>query len=203
MNWASFTSSCKMQVISLQIVLLSVYFYCCENDSMENFELTPWLKNATRGSKHVTVTPLQPSPREHAAENQPVNVNDVSFFGQLQRQVFGFLHVVPLDYDVGSKVSTRLDLDDRCHRGHDHRDRYVEPLPVIAQRLRVIAQGRGYYTVSFVLVGQHHQRVACAAFFEAKSLIEKKNINPFYLNTWRAQNIWSDWRIVFMQFVGV
>lgn len=68
----------------------------------------------------------------------PVDVDDVPLFGQLQRQVFGLLHVVSLHDDGGPEVPARLDLYDRRDRGHDHGHGYVEPLTVVAQRLRVI-----------------------------------------------------------------
>lgn len=120
--------------------------------------------------------------------HRPVDVDDILVLGQLQSQVLGLLHVVAADDDRGPEVPTRLDLDDRRHGGHDHRHWYVQPLAVIAQGLRVIAQRRGYHAVPFVFVRQHHQRVASAAFFEAKSGIDivfkKKKNRAVFTGEW-------------------
>jgi len=98
----------------------------------------------------------------------PVDVNDVPLFGQLERQVFGLPHIVALHNDGGPEISARFYFDDRRHHGHDDRHGYVQPTAVVAQRLRVVPQRRGNHAVPFVLFGQHHQRVARTAFFEAE-----------------------------------
>jgi len=94
--------------------------------------------------------------------------------------VFGLLHVVALYYDVGPEVPARFDLDDGRHGGHDDRHGYPEPFAVVAQRLRVVAQRRGDHAVPFVIVRQHHQRVARAAFFETERRTKTKEIRQTY-----------------------
>lgn len=70
----------------------------------------------------------------------PVDVDDVLLLGQAQRYVLGFFHVVTLDDDGGAEISTSFDFDYWRHRGHDDRDRDVQPFTVVAQRLRVIPE---------------------------------------------------------------
>lgn len=110
----------------------------------------------------------------------PVDVDDVLFLGELQRQVFGLLHVITLHYDGGPEVPAGLYFYDRRHRGHDHGHWYVEPLTVVAQRLRVITQRRRDHAVPFVVVGQHRQCVARAAFLEASHVRKRKKKRSDY-----------------------
>lgn len=105
---------------------------------------------------------------------EPVNVDDVSLLGQVERDAFGFFHIVTLNNDGSPEISACFNFCDRRYRRHYHGYRNVEPFTVITHRLRVVSQRRGYHAVLFVFVWQHHQRVKGTTFFKAAKKTNKK-----------------------------